>query len=403
MRDETQKLYFDDPYQVEFNSKVLKKISRHDKPALILERTCFYPESGGQPADKGSINGIEVTDVLEESGQTIHILAREIMADDIQGMVDWETRFDHMQQHAGQHVLSQCFYELTRGETRSFHMGYDSSTVEIDVRKISEQELAEVEKLANSIVFQNKEIKSYLVSEDQIADVPLRGLPQKSGSIRVIEVTGFDYTACGGTHPKRTGEIGMIKILKQERIRNNIKFNFLCGKRALRDYIAKNKILSQVAVKFSVNEQELPLAAEKLFSDFQTLKKTNKKTRQRISRIEAREIIQEAKDHFIHHIFTDKTPEELRSLALNIIETPGLVVFLGLEKDKKVHAVLARSDNCDIDMRDLVPMVAEQINGKGGGRPTFVEIAGDNPQNLSTALDKARVILFERTPRPTID
>jgi alanyl-tRNA synthetase len=396
MRDETKKLYFDDPYQIEFNSKVLRKFSHKNQPALILEQTCFYPESGGQPSDKGSINGIEVTGVIEEDGNIIHILDREVKSDEIHGKVDWETRFDHMQQHAGQHVLSQSFYELTRGETLSFHMGYESSSVEIDVHKISEQEVAEVEKLANSIVIQNKEIKSYFVSEDQIVDVPLRGLPKKTGRIRVIEVSGFDYTACGGTHPKRTGEIGMIKILKQERIRNNIRFEFLCGKRALRDYIAKNKILNQVAVKFSVNEQELPLAAEKLFSDFQTLKKTNKKIQRRISRIEAQAIIQEARDNFIHHIITDKTPEELRFLALNIIETPGLVVLLGLKKDKKVHVVLARSDDCDIDMRELIPIISEPIKGKGGGRPAFVEIAGDDPHNLSTAVDNARDFLSDK-------
>lgn len=396
MRDETKKLYFDDPYQIEFNAKVLRKFSHKNQPALILEQTCFYPESGGQPSDKGSINGIEVTGVIEVDGNIIHILDRDVESNEIHGKIAWETRFDHMQQHAGQHVLSQSFYELTRGETLSFHMGEEYSTVEIDVHKISEQEVSEVEKLANSIVIQNKEIKSYFVSEDQIVDVPLRGLPKKTGRIRVIEVSGFDYTACGGTHPKRTGEIGIIKILKQERIRNNIRFEFLCGNRAFRDYIAKNRILNQVAVKFSVNEQELLLAAEKLFSDFQTLKKTNKKLQRKISRIEAGEIIQKAKDHFIHHIIADKTPEELRFLALNIIETPGLVVLLGLKEDKKVHVVLARSDDCDIDMRELVPIVAEQINGKGGGRPALVEIAGDDPHNLSTAVDNARDFLSDK-------
>jgi alanyl-tRNA synthetase len=167
MRDETKKLYFNDPYQIEFNSKVLRKFSHNNQPALILVRTCFYPESGGQSSDKGSINGIEVIDVIEEDGNIIHILDREGENDEIHGTVDWETRFDHMQQHAGQHVLSQSFYALTNGETLSFHMGEESSTVEIDVRKISEQELAEVEKLANSIVFQNKEIKSYFYRQNR--------------------------------------------------------------------------------------------------------------------------------------------------------------------------------------------------------------------------------------------
>jgi alanyl-tRNA synthetase len=275
-------------------------------------------------------------------------------------------------------------------------MGEEYSTVEIDMRNISEREMEAVEYLSNQIVLENREIKSYTVSEEQIQHVPLRKPPKKAGRIRVIEVTGFDYSACGGTHPRRTGEIGMIKILKQERIRNNIRFEFVCGNRALRDYIAKNRILGQVATRFSVNEQEVPRAVEKLFVDSRRQKKENKKAQQKISRIEAREIIREAKDKFIHQIFTDKTVEELRLLALNIIKTPGLVALLGLKKDKKAHVVLARSDDCDIDMRELVPIVAEQINGKGGGRPAFVEIAGDDPQNLSTAVDKAKSFLSEK-------
>jgi alanyl-tRNA synthetase len=396
MRDETKKLYFDDPYQIEFNSKVLRKFSHKNQPALILEQTCFYPESGGQPSDKGSINGIEVTAVIEEEGNIIHILDREAESDEIHGKVDWETRFDHMQQHAGQHVLSQSFYERTNGETLSFHMGEEYSTVEIDVRNIPEREVEAVEYLSNQIVLENREIKSYSVSEEQIEHVPLRKPPKKAGRIRVIEVSGFDYSACGGTHPRRTGEIGIIKILKQERIRNNIRFEFVCGNRALRDYIAKNRILGQVATRFSVNEQEVPRAVEKLFVDSGRQKKENKKAQQKISRIEAREITREAKDKFIHQIFTDKTVEELRLLALNIIKTPGLVAFLGLKKDKKAHVVLARSDDCDIDMRELIPIVAEQINGKGGGRPALVEIAGDDPHNLSTAVDNARDFLSEK-------
>ena len=399
MRDETKKLYFDDPYRVDFKSKVLKHIKSHDNPAVILEQTCFYPESGGQLSDKGTINGIDVTKVLEEDGCIIHFLEREAAGDEIRGNIDWETRFDHMQQHAGQHILSQSFYELTRAETVSFHMGHTSSTVEIDIREITEHEVTKIEQLANAIIFQNKEIKSYFVTENRIAEVPLRGVPKKSGRIRVIEVSGFDYSACGGTHPKSTGEIGLVKILKQERIRNNVRFEFVCGNRALQDYIAKNKIITQVATRFSVNEQEVPRAVEKLFTDYQTHKKLHKKLQQKLSRAEARDIIREAKNKLIHQIFADKTREELKFLASNIVETPGVVVVLGLNKDRKVHVVLARSEDCEVDLRKLVPIVAEMINGKGGGRPSLVEIAGNIPENLEAAVDKARNCLSDMLER----
>ena len=167
MRDETKKLYFDDPYQIEFNSKVVRKFIHNNQPAVIIAQTCFYPESGGQPSDKGTINGIEVTGVIEEDKNIIHLLDREVESDEIQGKIDWETRFDHMQQHAGQHVLSQSFYELVGGETLSFHMGNESSTVEINVRSISEQEVAEVEKLTERDFYMSAEeaIKFGIVDE----------------------------------------------------------------------------------------------------------------------------------------------------------------------------------------------------------------------------------------------
>ncbi len=156
----TKRLYFENPYQIEFEARVVERLSWREKPAVVLDQTCFYPESGGQPSDRGTLNGIEVLGVLEEDSKILHLLEDDISAGEVKGKVDWQTRFDFMQQHAGQHILSQSFHELYQAETLSFHLGEVTSTVEIDLRKVAEEEVERVETRANDIVFQDREIKS---------------------------------------------------------------------------------------------------------------------------------------------------------------------------------------------------------------------------------------------------
>lgn len=392
----TKRLFFDDPYQIKFESKVLERRQHENQPVLVLEQTCFYPESGGQPSDKGEINGAQVIEVIEVGNEILHILDKEVPGDVVSGSIDWKTRFDYMQQHAGQHVLSGCFYTLLQGETRSFHLGAEYSTLEINIQKITETDQERVEKLANNIVLQNKDISTCFVSQDKIAEVPLRRPPKKEGTIRVVEVSGFDYSACGGTHPRKTGEIGLIKILKWERIRNNLRFEFVCGGRALRDYTLKNRTLLQAAAKLSVGESEVITALEKLLGDLKNQRKQNRKLREQVTAGEAREMVQKAEGFMIRNIFSEKLPGDIRFLASNIIKSPGFVVLFGLESRERVHVVLARSDDMDLDMRELIPVMIPLINGKGGGRPSLVELAGDNKTRLEEALDAAAVIVSKQ-------
>lgn len=374
---------------MEFEAQVVERLIYEQKPTLILDQTCFYPESGGQPSDRGVIDGIEVLHVLEENNQVLHILKEDVSSAKILGKIGWQRRFDHMQQHAGQHILSQSLYELYKTETLSFHLGDASSTVEIDLRKIREEEAEETERRANEIVFEDREIKSYFFRDEEISGIPLRKPPKKKGLIRVVEISNFDYSACGGTHPRRTGEIGLIKILKWERIRDNVRFEFVCGRRALEDYMRKNRNLRQLSQKFTAHEQEILASVEKLFVDLKSQKKKNKKKQEKIIQYEAQEVIQRAEGKIIREIFTERTRDEVRFLALNIIKSGEFVVLYGLRSEERVQMILARSETIEMDLRELVLELSSLIKGKGGGSPSLVDITGERIQNLELALDKA--------------
>lgn len=396
MNQETKRLYQDNPYQVEFKARIVEKAMRGQKPAVILDQTCFYPESGGQPQDKGWINDVKVVKVFEEGDRIIHVLENGIQAESIEGKINWETRFDHMQQHSGQHILSQCFHELLEAETLAFHLGEEFSTLEMGLRKVSDEDLERVESRANEIIYQDREVKIHSLPEDKVGSLPLRRPPKKKGLIRVVEVSDFDYSACGGTHVRRTGEVGLIKILRWERIRENLRFEFICGRRAFQDYLMKNRILRELSNRLTVHEREVPSSVDRLFADLKSQKGVIKKMREKMAQYEAQEIIESAKGKILKKIFTEKTHEEMRFLALNIIRRGDFVVLFGLKGEERGHLTLACSEKLSMDMRELVPLVSPLINGKGGGRSSLVELAAENVENIPKALDKAQQFIEKK-------
>ena len=389
MGEETKRLFYEDPYLVEFEAKVLRRTTIQKKPAIILDQTCFYPESGGQPSDTGMLNGIRVIKLIEEKSSILHVLEENIPAQLVRGRVDWERRFDHMQQHAGQHILSQSFLRLFGAATLSFHLGETVSTIEVDLRKMTDDEAEKAEKLANEIVFQDREIRTYFVEEKDVADIPLRKPPTKKGDIRVIEIKDFEHSACGGTHPCRTGEIGLVKILGQGKIRGNVRMEFVCGSRALKDYAWKNRSLRDLSNKLTISEKEVTKSCEKLLAELRSQKKIIKGLKEKIIGFEAQEIVRQTQGNIVKKILPGKTVDEARFLALSIIKMGSYAVLFGLRTEERAHLVMACSESLGADMRELIPLVVPLICGRGGGSPTLVEIVGEKKENLSPALEKA--------------
>ncbi len=243
----TGRLYYDDSYLTEFRATVLD--TSEDRCRVVLQETAFYPSSGGQPFDAGSMNGIAVSEVVDSGDLIVHVLTSPLMGEAADCRIDWARRFDHMQQHTGQHLLSAVIVELFNVPTVAFHMGAESSTIEIGAASFDLARIRAAEQRANEIVFENRPVTVCYLDSSQASD--LRKPSEREGVLRIIEIEGLDRSACGGTHVRRTGEIGPIAIRKTEKLRGNTRLEFLCGTRAVRRARADYEQLSAVAQVYS--------------------------------------------------------------------------------------------------------------------------------------------------------
>ncbi|MBC7224597.1 MAG: alanyl-tRNA editing protein, partial [Anaerolineae bacterium] len=250
---DTTRLYYDDPYLTEFTARVVERLEWDGHPAVVLDRTAFYPTSGGQPHDTGRLQDVRVVGVEEDpEGRVVHLLERPLQADEVRGQVDWARRFDHMQQHTGQHILSQACWRTLRAETVGFHLGEEAATIDLDVPDLDLAALERAEVLANDIVCQDLPVHTAFLTDDEAATLPLRKPPAVHGKIRVVQVEGFDASACGGTHVRRTGEVGPIAVVRVEHRGRESRVHFLCGHRATQDHRQRIRITSGLMAALTV-------------------------------------------------------------------------------------------------------------------------------------------------------
>ncbi len=394
----TERLYYEDSYLKEFKAKVLKKIKINNQPAVVLDETAFYPTSGGQPYDKGVIQDVPVVEVVEEDDEVVHILKKELkekINSEVVGKIDWKRRFDHMQQHLGQHILSGALMKLWGVETISFHLGEEVCTLDIAKQKLIEEEAKKAEECANEIIFENKLVKCYFVEgEEELKRLNLRKVPEKMGKIRIIEVKDFDLSACGGTHCRATGEVGMIKITKWEKRGEKIRLDFICGKRSLEDYYWKNELIKNISNKLTIKDSELGEAIDRMLEERKEIRKELKEFKEKLQDYEVRNLINESslKDDgikIISKIFEDNNFQEVKELVQKIINLDESVVVLFGVKSDGAKILFACSRALKYDMNGLIREAGKFIEGRGGGAPNFAQAGGKKAKGIEDALNFA--------------
>jgi alanyl-tRNA synthetase len=390
----TRKLYLNDPYRLSFEGRIVRREETPHGPAVVLEETYFYPESGGQPYDLGTVGGIPVLRVEEQGEEVLHVLARMPDNDRVSCVVDGERRRDHMQQHSGQHILSAAFLKEANAQTLSFHLGSATSTIDLDAAPLAEETLSAAEHEANRAVREATPIRSYFVKSEEAARLNLRKAPEVEGILRIVEVEGFDRQACCGTHPRNTSEVGPILIRGAERFKKGTRVEFVCGDRALGDYRASIEKLRALSQIFAASEQGLVEAATKLAEEKTALRKSLQSLREELLQQKAHRLAGEAPlvggSKIIVQQIADVTPGELRLLGIYLTKESGRVACLGCVADQRAHLVFGRSAELSVDMAALLRPSLQSVEGKGGGSAQMAQGGGPRVEGLSEALEAAR-------------
>ncbi len=391
----TKRLYFDDPDQIEFEAEIIRQVQFNNQPGVILNQTCFYPTSGGQMCDRGFLNHVAVLDVFEHEGHILHLTEKRIDAQKVKGRISWKRRFDFMQQHSGQHLLSQTVLRVMKANTISSHLGEDTSSIEIEKERITDREIRETEDIVNTFVFDNRPITTSFISKVLAKNLPLRKTPPQKNSIRIVDIDNFDITPCGGTHCRRTGEIGLIKIDRWERIRNHIRLQFLCGGRVLSDYRWKSHSIDQMADLFSAKGRDVQNRVVKQFEENKSLRHHLKTVSNQLLNAESLQMLSSATPcgpfKIVCTVFDQRPIEEIKSLAMGMVKQEAVVVLFG-NRGEKGQIVFACSKDLPFKMDDLVREAAFAIQGKGGGSPTLAFGGGPAVEELEKAIQK----IFDR-------
>lgn len=394
------RLYYQDAYIQTFSAQITKRGTEEDGTAyVVLSETAFYPTGGGQPCDLGLLSDIQVVDVEEIGGEVRHRLASPLSEEitEVTGQIDWERRFDHMQQHAGQHILSAAFLEVVQAETLAFHLGKERVTIYVRLDELTEDVWTKVEQRANQVVLENHPIIARFVDEAELATLPLKKQPTVTENIRVVMIPDFDYNPCGGTHPARTSEVGMIKILGWERHRGNIRLEFICGWRALRDYTRKQATVREVARYLLTSEAELIEQTQRVIAERDFLKQTLMEKEKLLLGVEVQKQLARATTlgnvRLIQVAFTDKTIQELQQFAqMMTAEAPDTVCLLAATGEK-LQLVFARGQASTVAVNQLIKETLPLISGKGGGNPAMAQGGGQTVMAAEEVLAHARKLL----------
>ncbi|HEY6387951.1 MAG TPA: DHHA1 domain-containing protein [Candidatus Acidoferrum sp.] len=401
----THRLYYDDAFKKEFTARVVHcELLPPDVNSgitaqvlgLVLDRSAFYPTSGGQPHDLGRIEDANVLDVRDDGDEIIHIVDRRPGSPDVLGCVNWPRRFDHMQQHSGQHLLSAMFQERYGRPTVSFHLGGDLCTIDLRGPEPSDEILEGAERAANKIIFEDRSVTIRYGTAEDLAELGVRKEVDRAGILRAIEIEGADLQPCGGTHVKSTGQIGTLLVRRCTKMRQDWRVEFVCGARAER--IARRDFLRlrSTAEKLSCAPEEVVAAAERALSEREANFKRTRSLLQRLAEIEAVQAVREAAPssdgvRVVQRVFEDVEPEFLGYFATHVAKTEKAIALLA--RLGCGHMFFAQHAAAAKDMNALLKQVLEKVGGKGGGTRDFARGKLDVDTQGEKALALAKELL----------
>jgi alanyl-tRNA synthetase len=383
----TERLYYTDSYLREFTARVVDRSA--DGLTAYLDRSAFYPSSGGQPFDTGSIGGVRVVAVVDEEDRVAHRLAAPVTAEAIDCAVDWDRRFDHMQQHSGQHLVSAVFEELFGLHTVSFHLGAESATIDLEGGSVEPPTVVEVEHRVNQVVCENRPLTVRF--EDAAEAQGLRKASSRQGTLRIVSIDGLDRSACGGTHVRATGEIGVVLLRKLEKIRQSVRVEFLCGARAVRRARADYEALSRASQLFSSPLDEVPALVAAQLDSARSAEKSRHKLELDLAVYRGRELYEStAPDAGGVRRFTQRLAsgslEDLRAVAQSFTAQPKAVFVAALAQPPSVLAAASADSGFDAGRR--LKAAITEAGGRGGGTAHMAQGSVPNKDLLDVVLAK---------------
>jgi alanyl-tRNA synthetase len=343
--------------------------------------------------------------VRPEDNAVAHIIKGEIWSDAVTGQIDWSRRFDHMQQHTGQHILSQAFLKAAEAETVSFHLGNDYATIDINNSGLNPAHIEKAELIANQIIWENRPITARFIDKEEANALPLRKIPDvEDDQLRIIEIADYDLTACGGTHVAHTGEVGLIKIVKLERRKEELRIEFLCGRRALKDYRQKNRIVNQLANELTTGYAEIETSVVRLRDEVKQARRLLKQQLAHSLSIEAEHLLRngtkKGETVIVAEQFSGRDLAEIRMLANQIAQHPNSIALIGTV-DPTTQLIFSRAEDAPGEMNQLIKMALQVLGAKsGGGTPKFAQGGGPpaDKERMTQALQRALRLLVGQIP-----
>lgn len=391
----TKKLYYTDSKIYEWHTTIIK-IEEHDELFHIyLEETAFYPEGGGQPSDEGTIGGIEVVQVLKKDEEVIHILKEKPKEQNVFCQINRDTRIDYTQHHSAQHLLSAICLNLLHAKTVSFHLSKESATIDLDIPNLDEKQLTIIERAVNQEIYANHKLNVFYIDMADASQYNLIKVPDGHDKLRIVEIENIEYNACGGTHVSRTSEIGLIKLLKTEKMKGNTRLSFICGFRLLNDYSQKINTVKALSNQLTTSEETLVNQIEKIIAQGKEDAKKYDTLFQQYAESIVKKLINENQEDWII-VDLELHIKDLQKLSKMLLKEPEKLLILASLYENKV--LVTHNGNIPLHCGQFTKELTAISNGKGGGSQTSAQATFENSMNLYAFLEHAKNKLQEKDP-----